>query len=286
MIEKKNIKTTETANWVDVPNGRYVGIEKGKYIPELYGELERKILMALWDPQPPHTTMLWVGMTLRSVHIPLERALEIFQECCHWKKYDPRLTRKYIYAIYHHKCAAQKTSFSADDHGAGCSLVPKPTPEELILRFLSVCKPWRVLPPDDISMAILYYHSLGAHIIPMAAGKKPAVLWKPFQTVQPTLSILKSWIRFFGGGMALLGTAKHSFLDIDISREGHETDIKDFDVSRLEGWSWERTKHGGIHVFGMGRLQSTRTNGAEIKGIGTYIVAAPSPGYVFHGKEK
>ena len=121
--------------------------------------------------------------------------------------------------------------------------------EDIINLFFNKCKPIRLNPPRNISDAIIYYHNMGFHMIPKVKDdKRPAVKWKVYQDNQPPLYIVKRWN--FTNGIILLGTRKHSFLDIDIKSNEHNEGLENFDESRLKGWYYERTQNGGYHIFG------------------------------------
>lgn len=154
--------------------------------------------------------------------------------------------------------------------------------EDIIDLFFNTCKPIRLNPPRNINDAIVYYHNMGFHMIPKVKDeKRPAVKWKIYQENQPPLYIVKYWD--FRNGIILLGTKKHSFLDIDIKSKEHDKGLENFDESRLKGWYYERTQNGGYHIFGSGffpkGMPGLVNDAVQIKHLGGYIVAYPTVGY-------
>lgn len=155
--------------------------------------------------------------------------------------------------------------------------------EYIIDLFFNTCKPISLNPPCDIGKAIIYYHNNGFHMIPKIKDeKRPAVKWKVYQENQPPLYIVRRWD--FSNGIILLGTRMHSFLDIDIRSAKHDKGLENFDESRLKGWYYERTKNGGYHIFGSGffpkGMKGLVNDAVQIKHLGGYIVAYPTPGYI------
>lgn len=154
--------------------------------------------------------------------------------------------------------------------------------EDIIDLFFKTCKPIRLNPPRDINNAIVYYHNMGFHMIPkIREEKRPAIKWKIYQENQPPMYIVKRWN--FSNGIILLGTKKHSFLDIDIKSVKHDKGLENFDESRLKGWYYERTQNGGYHIFGSGFFPKGMVGlvnyAVQIKHLGGYIVAYPTTGY-------
>jgi len=154
--------------------------------------------------------------------------------------------------------------------------------DDIIDLFFNTCKPIRLNPPRNINDAIVYYHNMGFHMIPKVKDeKRPAVKWKIYQENQPPLYIVKHWD--FRNGIILLGTKKHSFLDIDIKSKEHDKGLENFDESRLKGWYYERTQNGGYHIFGSGffpkGMPGLVNDAVQIKHLGGYIVAYPTSGY-------
>lgn len=154
--------------------------------------------------------------------------------------------------------------------------------DDIIDLFFNTCKPISLNPPRDINRAVAYYHNMGFHMIPKVRDeKRPAIKWKIYQENQPPLYIVKHWN--FVNGIILLGTAKHSFLDIDIRSVEHDKGLENFDESRLKGWYYERTQNGGYHIFGSGffpkGMKGLVNDAVQIKHLGGYIVAYPTSGY-------
>ncbi len=154
--------------------------------------------------------------------------------------------------------------------------------DDIIDLFFKRCKPIRINPPRNINDAIIYYHNMGFHMIPKVRDeKRPAVKWKIYQENQPPLYIVKHWN--FNNGIILLGTKRHSFLDIDIRSVEHDKGLENFDESRLKGWYYERTQNGGYHIFGSGffpkGMKGLVNDAVQIKHLGGYIVAYPTSGY-------
>ena len=109
---------------------------------------------------------------------------------------------------------------------------------------------------------------MGFHVLPKSPkGKYPSIPWRKYGDVKPTEQELLGWN--WQHGLCIVVTKQYCFLDIDeptnIVYPGH----------------WERTPRGGAHLFGLGNLKTKRIDGkGEIKGYGSLIVSAPTPGYV------
>lgn len=154
--------------------------------------------------------------------------------------------------------------------------------DDIINLFFNTCKPIKLNPPYDINKAVVYYHNLGFHMIPKIRDeKRPSIKWKIYQDNQPPFYIVKRWN--FSNGIILLGTKKHSFLDIDIISNMHDKGLQNFDESCLKGWYYERTQNGGYHIFGSGffpkGMKGLVNDAVQIKHLGGYIVAYPTLGY-------
>jgi len=249
-----------------------VGVLKGKYIPELYGRVEIMVLDALMKSNPNRGTRFFVGKTLYETTISLPRALKIFEEFCKWNDFDIRKTEYYLSGVYHMKVNSDPSFIQ------GLSGHHVLSPDEIKHRFLTEATPWLIQPPNEIDKAAYYFCSVGGHPIPVKEGKLPAIKWKEWQDNKPPLERLKKWD--WSKGIILLGTDNNCFLDIDIKSDKHPDGIENFNESELKGWYFERTKNGGYHVFGKGKLQSIKGKGIELLGKGRYIVTYPTPGYV------
>jgi len=232
--------------------------------------MEREFFRILLKHNPDKKEKLFLVGRMRSFGYCPEKICRLIQKYNRWDGYNNLITKEYIFGLFSVLATGTKISMNTNP-------VARLTSNQVISNFLAG-KPWVVYPPNKNKLAALYYHSVGGHVIPMRRKEKlPAVKWKEYQTIQPTLSQITKWD--FSHGIILLGTEKHCFLDIDIKSDKHPDGIENFNESLLDGWYFERTKNGGYHVFGLGNMKSIRAPGVEIKGKGGYIVTYPTEGY-------
>jgi len=145
---------------------------------------------------------------------------------------------------------------------------------------------------DILESAILHYQH-GFHIFPVGEDKRPVGRWRngiiDYTDFPLNPAILKKGV--LDHGFACLGTSKHTFLDVDLKNDKHENGVTQSEIEkimlRFRGWHMERSKNGGLHIWGIGDLSlydvraCFTASDAEIsvKGRGSYIVVYPSPGY-------
>jgi hypothetical protein len=224
-------------------------------------------------PNPEYKNRLFVAITLKKYGVTKEKALDYFDRFCRWKDYNRESTDKYLCVVYNYNSAGRPFLTSPITN-----LPALPNSYELLKYFLDHTEPVYFSPPPVIRDAAIYYHSIGLHCIPsMKNEKRPLVKWKQYQDIQPSIELIKKWN--WSGGLILLATDHHSFLDIDIKSEKHPNGLGFLDEKTISGRMFERTKNGGYHIFGKGKLESKSIGWAEIKGKGKYILTYPTEGY-------
>ncbi len=244
---------------------------------------------------------LWLVGFLNYVGYQEATILDIIKTNNRWEDYKEEETKRQVHWLVNrrhktianseqsetHNCSvftqvAEGTEFCNQHNEQDSNNSEYVNSDDIIDLFFKTCKPINMNPPKDINKAIVYYHSMGFHMIPKIRNeKRPAIKWKIYQENQPPLYIAKRWN--FSNGIILLGTRLHSFLDIDIKSSKHDKGLEKFDESRLKGWYYERTQNGGYHIFGSGffpkGMRGLVNNAVQIKHLGGYIVAYPTLGY-------
>lgn len=224
--------------------------------------------------------------------------LNIIKNYNKWQDYTEEETARQVHWLVNRKhvslskkeqltnsnCAVFTQTNETNENCEDCSVVEHNDvkSDDIIDLFFDKCKPIHLNPPRNINDAVIYYHNRGFHMIPKIRDeKRPSIRWKIYQDNQPPLYIVKRWN--FNHGIILLGTRKHSFLDIDLRSNKHDKGLENFDESRLKGWHYERTQNGGYHIFGSGffpkGMKGLVNDAVQIKHLGGYIVAYPTSGY-------
>lgn len=220
----------------------------------------KNILEILENKRARHNQRLWMVGFLFYAGYSISDVCRIIRDNCFWADYDQNYTEYQVNSIYSGK--------GRNNGHAVQSLHPPQRVDDLIEIFLKNTEPIKLTIPSNISGAVAVYTHHGFTCIPKAeGGKYPAFDWAKYQHQKPTCDELMGWD--FSNGICLLANEQYSFLDID--QKGYESCFVDRHV--------EKTPRGGLHVFGIGKLKSINIDGAEIKGIGTLIVTAPTPGY-------
>lgn len=168
------------------------------------------------------------------------------------------------------------------------------TREELIKLFYVNFKPLQIdfRIPDNVFNGAIAYFEHGFHVVPVGTEKKPLIKWrKPIDYATWQLNPSHLDKGYWDNGIAILGTDKHVFLDIDKKSNKHPDGIEQSEIERIrtlfKGWHMETSINGGLHIWAYGNLSkidsrayiNATEEGLTIKGKGSYIVAAPSPGY-------
>jgi len=144
------------------------------------------------------------------------------------------------------------------------------------------------------------YHARGWHPLPIAmqgegAGKRPAVRWQTYQTMQPGSKECTEWARVHGAGNIGTNTGKTSgLLVLDFDKAKNEDEREGVDYfneikDKLPETPIARTGGGGLHVFLSYPIEYHITNSArqvkdkdgrtvalDVRAEGGFIVLPPS----------
>jgi len=120
--------------------------------------------------------------------------------------------------------------------------------------------------------AALKYLSKGASVIPVGADKKPAILWKEYQTRLPTEEEVKKWWTDYPNANVGIVTGKISnVIVVDVEKGG--------DISRFPETDTIQTGGGGWHLYYNYTPYENKARIfplTDIRGDGGYVVAPPS----------
>jgi hypothetical protein len=224
------------------------------------------VLGILHSHHPPHAKRLWLVGFLKYAGYSEADIYIIIQDENNWDNFDQAYARYQISSVFRsRRRAVPARAVSSNAQAIGL--------DGLINEFIQNTSPIIIEPPSRVDRAAWYYYFRGYIVLPKHEnGKYPALPWREYVATPPTERQLDSWD--FSNGLCLLSTQTKSFLDIDIP--GYAG------IFSQLGYHFEFTPRGGIHVFGQnidGAAPSISTHGGELKGLGTLIVAHPSPGY-------
>ena len=223
---------------------------------------QSKLKEILRNPRARHNQRQYVVGFLKHAGYTEKEACDIVHHINQWADYDREYTE---YQIRHIFVSNRNTHTPESSQRArrACTL------NDIIVLFLKETIPFKLDLPINYSDAVAYYSYLGFTVLPKRKGeKRPSVDWKEYENRKPSREEMMGWD--FSNGVCLLANEYYSFLDIDIS--GYEFLFLDRHK--------EITPRGGLHVFGKGKMNSINVEGGEIKGIGSLIIASPTPGYV------
>jgi hypothetical protein len=151
----------------------------------------------------------------------------------------------------------------------------------------------------------LQYHRAGLRVVPVKDDKRPTVAWKQYQTAQTETDVLRDFSAPCWGIAVLTGVNGLEVIDIDCKYDLTGKLELDFIKScdELNGnnppvisLAMARTKSGGYHLFyrtaepgnnmKLAKRPATESEDQnttpvliETRGVGGYVVVAPSPGY-------
>jgi len=151
----------------------------------------------------------------------------------------------------------------------------------------------------------LQYHRAGLRVVPVKDDKRPTVAWKQYQTAQNENDVLRDFSAPCWGIAVLTGINGLEVIDIDCKYDLTGKLEVDFykACDELNGnnppvvsLAMSRTKSGGYHLFyrcdepgnnmKLAKRPATESEDQnttpvliETRGVGGYVVVAPSPGY-------
>ncbi len=141
-------------------------------------------------------------------------------------------------------------------------------------------------PDDGLFQWADYYRKLGCSVVPLAAGKVPAVKWKEFQTRIAVKRELGAWFINTGWGMALVcGAVSNNLVRIDFD------DPKDYDEiqdelepgpvfrSQRQGGGWGVLYTSTTPIPTLPQKSFDKYPKIEVRGEGSITVVPPTPGY-------